>query len=1147
MRLRRLDLTRFGHFTDFSIDFGAHNPDRSDLHVIYGPNEAGKTTAFEGYLDLLYGMPTRSPYNFLHDYDRMRLGGVLEIDGNPVELNRIKRRQNSLLDANDQPVGETIIEAALAGITRDQYRAMFSLDDDTIEEGGDNILASGGNLGQLLFSAAAGLSDLSGVLEGLRSEAEAFHKPRGRTTRLALGKRALADLHAEIRDIDLTASRYHRLKREHETARQQEAAARAARATLQSQLSQARAIAECLPLLVRVRQAEGELAPLAAYPDLPDPWVEEADRLKDAEATARTRQSEARHAIAQMTKDAEAAEPDPKALEHRDRIELVMGDPWARAATAERDLPKRRDERVALEADIRALHRDLDWPAETAPMGEIVLAANETLARAVETARRTLEDRRRDHAEAAEALAKAVEETPSEEETELPDLAAVLNELTPSLLAERVERAKDARATIAADLARDCAGLLPWVGGPEALPNLLVTDDQLARRLETWRTCLQAVEKAQDRHANARLDLERSKTRLEELERDTGVITDAQAEAARHQRDALWDTHEKTLSRDTAQAFHQQMLVHDTVQDARLGMAQDRARIRDAKVALSEARVVLADAETACREANAKRDALLAGFRALFADLGLPENFDPLDLKDWHAQLYRAHDTVAKRGQAQDTLAACEAAASVATGRLRGLLGLPQDDRTPLARLAALAAEERDRRAKRAARNAEARKSLQTAHRTHAQREMALKDAQEAFDAAITAWEAASNAMPALLRAPAGFLDALPRLRKLLQTSDKRAELQRRIAAMEQDLENFRQSIDRLADDLEEPAHDNPLATASALKRRLDTAKAAASAQATRLEQIARHRQTEGTAADKLNDLRIALRKMAKDFPNAEDIQTAADLVDVVAKARAAADLRGKITAQQNDIAARLGCKDFTTAVTLLETHDLPGITAQCATLESDLATADSAVDLAIGNLRLAEKELQALGGDDAVARLSEKATTLALDLADQSRRYLRVQIGLAAAELALSRYRDTHRSGMLAATAEAFRTLTSGSYEDLKTQTDGDKEILLALRAGDRRSVSAAEMSKGTRFQLYLALRLAGYREYATKGIALPFLADDIMETFDNTRTSAAISLLREMGRHGQALYFTHHEHVVDLARDICGTDLQVHDISRA
>ena len=132
----------------------------------------------------------------------------------------------------------------------------------------------------------------------------------------------------------------------------------------------------------------------------------------------------------------------------------------------------------------------------------------------------------------------------------------------------------------------------------------------------------------------------------------------------------------------------------------------------------------------------------------------------------------------------------------------------------------------------------------------------------------------------------------------------------------------------------------------------------------------------------------------------------------------------------------------------------------------------------------------------------------------------------------------------MLAETEDAFRTLTAGEYTKLQTQSDGQHERLLALRKRDGRSIAATEMSKGTRFQLYLAFRLAGYRQYSGSGSTLPFVADDIMETFDNTRTIAALGLLKEISIQGQALYFTHHEHLVDLAKDVCGDNVMIHQI---
>jgi len=66
MRLDRLDLTRYGRFTDVRLDFPTPAQGVPDLHVIFGPNEAGKSTLFSAWLDLLYGIPLRTRYDFLH-------------------------------------------------------------------------------------------------------------------------------------------------------------------------------------------------------------------------------------------------------------------------------------------------------------------------------------------------------------------------------------------------------------------------------------------------------------------------------------------------------------------------------------------------------------------------------------------------------------------------------------------------------------------------------------------------------------------------------------------------------------------------------------------------------------------------------------------------------------------------------------------------------------------------------------------------------------------------------------------------------------------------------------------------------------------------------------------------------------------------
>jgi uncharacterized protein YhaN len=130
-----------------------------------------------------------------------------------------------------------------------------------------------------------------------------------------------------------------------------------------------------------------------------------------------------------------------------------------------------------------------------------------------------------------------------------------------------------------------------------------------------------------------------------------------------------------------------------------------------------------------------------------------------------------------------------------------------------------------------------------------------------------------------------------------------------------------------------------------------------------------------------------------------------------------------------------------------------------------------------------------------------------------------------------------------MAATERCFSTLTQGAYVRLTTQPDGADEILLAVD-GNGTAKRVAEMSKGTRFQLYLALRAAAHEQMVAQGNCLPFFCDDIFETFDEDRTSAACRVMEQIGQRGQAIYLTHHRHVVDIAMQVCDTAPTIHEI---
>src|ERR1017187_8216799 len=66
---------------------------------------------------------------------------------------------------------------------------------------------------------------------------------------------------------------------------------------------------------------------------------------------------------------------------------------------------------------------------------------------------------------------------------------------------------------------------------------------------------------------------------------------------------------------------------------------------------------------------------------------------------------------------------------------------------------------------------------------------------------------------------------------------------------------------------------------------------------------------------------------------------------------------------------------------------------------------------------------------------------------------------------------------------------------------------------------------------QLYFALRVASLEHYFDAHEPMPFIVDDVLLSFDDERASSALSVLNGMSAKTQVVFFTHHQHLVNLA----------------
>jgi uncharacterized protein YhaN len=115
---------------------------------------------------------------------------------------------------------------------------------------------------------------------------------------------------------------------------------------------------------------------------------------------------------------------------------------------------------------------------------------------------------------------------------------------------------------------------------------------------------------------------------------------------------------------------------------------------------------------------------------------------------------------------------------------------------------------------------------------------------------------------------------------------------------------------------------------------------------------------------------------------------------------------------------------------------------------------------------------------------------------------------------------------------------LTLNSFKGLLPDFDEkDNPILMGVRPSNEK-VSVEGMSDGTSDQLYLALRLASLELRFLEGEPMPLILDDILINFDDDRSSATLKVLTELSRRTQIIFFTHHRHLLELAKENVGEE---------
>jgi uncharacterized protein YhaN len=183
-----------------------------------------------------------------------------------------------------------------------------------------------------------------------------------------------------------------------------------------------------------------------------------------------------------------------------------------------------------------------------------------------------------------------------------------------------------------------------------------------------------------------------------------------------------------------------------------------------------------------------------------------------------------------------------------------------------------------------------------------------------------------------------------------------------------------------------------------------------------------------------------------------------------------------------------------------------------------------------------ARRAFEAIGGDDRAARDAADRQAALAEIKEVADQYIRLRSAIVVLQWAIDRYRREKQAPMLKRAGELFTVLTEGSFQALQLEIDEHDNMELTGIRQDGRCVGVAGMSDGTTDQLYLALRIAAIEDYLDHAEPLPFIADDLFINFDAERAAAGFRVLNELAKKTQVLFFTHHEHRVEVARKTLG-----------
>jgi uncharacterized protein YhaN len=1144
LRFESITLENYGAFAARSIEPGP------GLTIVYGPNEAGKSTFLEAISDFLFTIPPNSARGSLYGYDAMRIGAVIRTKaGERLALRRRKGRGKTLVDETGAAVDDGVLAQLLGSTTRPRFETLFGLDHETLREGGEHLLSAAGDIGRLIVEAGGGLRTLMARLDDIDEEAGKLFSNRRSGDRVfyqALDAFTAAD--KEGRGAILTREAHDKLRKAHAAAEALLVSLRDGRTQAASRRSALERTVRVSPSLAQHDRIRGQLAAFDDVAHLGPGFSEAVTAALSAKHPASALLDETLQSKAEMDHRLAAMTVDPALIAQEPDV-LKLLDGLANVRTQRADRPNRLIELAGSDERLAALRRRLglgadedlanhlpssDALARVQKLVNEILALNPALSAANERIAELQDTKARIH-EVIARVERLGQDRPFG--VNAADLGAI-----PARASNLEVRRRQAR-TAADDVFSRCTALgfdtieaLRAVSCPQ--PAMLQAEIGARSALEAELVkCGLEITRAEGEATLAAADIVL-------LQAAGEIPTEAVLRSARTAREAGWAPIRDALLEDNSLPARPQLEGHVSVFEAASDRADDVADRRateaqriaalglaEQQIARAKARIetsrAIEQATTVQRARSTdKFAAAYPSLVALHCDLSSLSTFLEARrqlLEDWRG---------AEEGQREVERLEGELGPSIAlltTAERRA--GLPStstlDERTAAA-MAAISAHDEAYRGHQAAIKALA--DLEAGLATETRK-------QNALDGEFRRWTSAWAPAIATLGAPP---DIDPQAAGELVTQWAAAEgviaaralTQRRLDGMDEDAAELARIARTIAEPIALALPDEEVVAAQMLE--------------------ARWRENEKARVQRA-ELEPGLRSLAAQLgKRRDDVDVAVALLrDLGGRAgnmeMGEAELEGLAIRQAERFSVQAALESL--EGTLVTAGDALGVDAlldECAgrgidELKATLASLDAEDQVLVGdyeNAIRAEQGLRAdLAGredDTTVGRASVQREAATVQMHEAIERYVELTLAKPLITQAIAKVRAQQQDPIIRRAAELFAVATAGEFTGLEADIDqGGKPVVVGVRASGGQA-PVAIMSDGTRDQLFLAFRLASLEAYCAVTEPLPFIADDILVHFDDPRSASTLDLLAKFAETTQVILFTHHASIPQSAREL-------------